>query len=241
LIFLAAAVLLLGALGLVAFDPWDSPADSPETPAVIASSGPAAAAEDPAVLAPVAAPMRAPDPETVPVEPPPIGQKLGAIRGNISLAAGVVAELRFVYVKIEEAISRPGGKATRLPFVKTTRVDIVPELGTPEFFYDGIPFSEYGYIVLVYAAGVNGSKQFVHVTKEHPTADVMLSVTEAHPFTVLLRDQRKTPVPGKRVYMLPLGEPKNRRVLQKESDSYGAAVFDKVLAGDYEVRVGSLN
>jgi len=93
----------------------------------------------------------------------------------------------------------------------------------------------------VLAEGMNGSEQFVQVNEGHRIADVTLSVTAPSPFTVLLRDQLLNPVPNQKVFMVPVGEPRGRPQLEKDADSFGAAVFASVLQGDYEVRVGAMN
>ncbi|MEM7200453.1 MAG: carboxypeptidase-like regulatory domain-containing protein [Planctomycetota bacterium] len=164
----------------------------------------------------------------------------GVIRGHITLSAAVVTKLDAVFVKIQEAVQNAGDTPTR-PFVLTRKERISPELGTPRFSYEDIPFSRYGYFVSVYAEGVNGSRQFATVTEDEPVADVQLAITEGVTFVVLLRDQLRRPVPDTKVFLVPLGEPLGRPLLQMKSDPFGAATFDSVLQGEYEVRAGAMN
>ena len=163
----------------------------------------------------------------------------GIIRGDISLGSEVVQNLRLVYVQVKEAINSEDPNV--VPFVRTIKEEIVPELGTPEFTYRNIPFSEYGYVVRVFAEGLNGSQQFVQLTKQRPIQDVKLSVTGGVPFSVLLRDQLRYPVPDTVVFMVPSGEPNGRPLLQKKTDNYGSAVFASVLQGEYDIVAGAMN
>jgi hypothetical protein len=237
--FLAAALLLLSGVAMVV---WKQP--------VAASAGTFALDPDPAAAAPSgeaapavpiaaeAAPVVAAEPRTE--APAASGRRHGAIRGHIALSADVVSTLRFVHVRIQEAHAG-SDDGDHVPFMTTLREDIGPNLGTPEFYCDGVPFSVFGYTVSVLAEGMNGSQQFVQVNEGRKVADVTLSVTAPTPFTVLLRDQLLNPVPSQQVFMVPVGEPRGRPMLTKEADSFGAAVFAAVLQGDYEIRVGAVN
>lgn len=162
----------------------------------------------------------------------------GIIRGDISLGSSVVDNLKLIYIQIKEAINSDDPNI--VPFVQTYKIEIIPELGTPEFVYKNIPFSEFGYMVRAFAEGLNGSQHFVQVTQERPVQDVRLSVTGGVPFSVLLRDQLKYPVVDTMVFMVPTGDPTGRPLLQKKSDNYGSAVFEAVLQGDYDIVAGAM-
>lgn len=241
LLFLVAALALLGAIGFMLLGGPDVSAAGPEFggPAVsntpvedVGTEAPPAQHEQ----TPLAAAMHADSARTW---SPTTGLDSGVIRGHITLDSKVVQNLKLVYVKIREAINTDVGN--EVPFVRTVKEEIVPELGTPEFMYADIPFSEYGYVVRVYAEGLNGSEMFVHLTEDEPVADVMLSVTAAVPFSVLLRDQLKFPVTETMVFLNPIGDPPFRPLQQLKTDGYGSAVFDRVLQGDYEIVVGTMD
>lgn len=236
--FLVAAVALLGAVGFMVLAGPDASAAGPEFGAAShdVTSEPVRDDEEPApTQAPAAAAMTAGERSWAPTT----GPDSGVIRGHITLDSKVVKNLKLVYIKIREAIN--SDLTSVVPFVRTIKEEIIPELGTPEFVYGDIPFSEYGYVVRVYAEGLNGSEMFVQVNEAEPVADVMLSVTAAVPFSVLLRDQLKFPVTETAVFLRPIGDPPLRPLQQMKTDSYGSAVFDRVLQGDYEIIVGAMN
>ena len=203
--FLLVLLALVSALWLAVWGPWGN---SPDDGAGIPGSSTATEnqAEVPSVpptqlVTPQVTPLAAP------AEPPrertSSNRTSGAIRGHISLSAKVVGDLKAVHVRVREAVNTlPGSSNDHVPHMQTIKEEIVPELGTPEFYYDGIPFSEYGYVVRVFAPGFNGSEQFVQLDEANPIADVTLSVTAGVTFTVLLRDQKtragrwKDRVPG---------------------------------------------
>jgi hypothetical protein len=238
-LFLITALLaLLAAAGLIALG------------GSVAGAAPTAAAQAPAPAelppaepepmqqaAPAAPPALAAEPGAEPREQAAADATSGVVRGHISLSAGVVQRLRSVHVTVVEAAGA-GGKR---PFQLTREEPVEPALGTPRFLYAGIPFSELGYFIQVWSPGVNGSRQFFRLDREHPVADVVLSVTEGSPFTVLLRDQLEIPREAEKVFLVPIGEPLGRELRQQTTDNYGAALFEDVLQGEYEVRVGAMN
>ncbi len=240
LILLGAGAALCAAAAWVGADAFGS---SQREPLPVAM-GPVAAAEPAEESTPLSddrtAPAALAAEETT---PEPLRQQAAdatsaTIRGHVALSAEVVGKLRSIYVTIEEAIAGPGDP----PEAAYARTHVL-ELGrrTPEFTYGDIPFSEYGYMVRAWAEGVNGSRQFARPTPEQPIADVTLAITEGIPFSVLLRDQRRLPVTERPVFLVPVGEPRGRRTLREQTDGFGSAVFETVLSGDYDVRVGSLN
>lgn len=245
-VFLLVAIALVGALGLAL---WDSSESEPGI--VDLGADPLPVAESPAddpppapvEVARVTRPLMTAEPpvENLDLRAAP-GQTHGAIRGHISLSSAVIGKLNHINVRVREAVNiLPDGGNDHVPFQKTFKAEIIPGLGTPEFHYDGIPFSDYGYVVRAFAPGFNGSEMFVRLDADHKIADVVLSVTSGIPFSVILRDQLRLPVAREQVFMIPVGQPTGRQNLQKEADGYGVAVFESVLEGKYEVRVGAVN
>ncbi len=218
-------------------DPVFNPTAEPEAPVGAETETPAAEAIDAVVPAPVAM-MPTRSENDIATE----GWTSGVIRGHITLDAAIVSKLTFVIVRVREAVNAAGGlESGYVPYVRTEKVEIVPGAGTPEFYYDEIPFSEYGYFVRVFAEGVSGSQQFVHVNEKNKIADAPLSVVSGVPFSVRLRDQLHHPVADLTVFMVPVGEPTGRKIVQLVSDSAGSVVFENVIQGRYEIRVGAMN
>ena len=244
-VFCVVLLALLSALGLAVWDPGASdPGDRGPVPPPTPVAAEVETEPEPEPPAPELVSRTVPM-VTHPAPPPGAAaasdRTVGAIRGHISLSADVVQELSYVHVRVREAINGARGPDDEIPFLQTVKEEIVPELGTPQFFYDGIPFSDYGYVVRAFAPGFNSGEQFVRIDAENPVADVVLTVTGGVPFSVILRDQMRNPVSGEHVFMVPVGPPRGRSALHKESDNYGVAVFADVLEGKYDVRVGANN
>lgn len=239
---LASLALLLALVGVLAFG--GDPAEAEEV-APIPEPPPAAAAPEPEAAAP-AGPVRAtradparPAPRAFrPRVQAPSRASSGIIAGDIALSPPVVRQVRSVLVRVREAINDLTALEGRMPYARNQRVEIDPAFGTPTFEIRGVPFSEYGYVVRVFADGFNGSSQVVQVTPEQPIANVVLSVTPAVPFTVLLRDQLHNPVRDLTVFMVPTGEPPGRPTLRGTSDNFGSVLFERVIAGDYKIVIG---
>src|SRR5262245_30336222 len=130
--FLAAALVLLSGVALVVWKPGstggvavDLATDRPAPAAAEPGPGPAVPLESEAPPV-VAAEPRIPRPAEHG------DQRHGAIRGHIALSADVVQSLRFVHVRIQEALAGNGDAGDHEPFQLTLREDIAPNLGTPE-------------------------------------------------------------------------------------------------------------
>ena len=164
------------------------------------------------------------------------GWTSGVIRGDIALSTSILDEIQTLQVVIDEL--RPAGNdGGPRPFRFVQRVDI--GVGTPTFTIRNIPFSAYGYVVSAYAAGLNGNQMTVEISAEHPLVeDVQLAIMPGAPFSLLLRDQESNPITATEVRLIPSGSPLGRPQQHKQTDNFGSAVFQNLLAGDYQVAVG---
>lgn len=162
------------------------------------------------------------------------GWTKGLIRGDITIAVAALEHLQSISVLVEEMRSAidQDGKVVR-PESKVVRVE--RGLGTPTFQVDDVRFSDHPYRVSVYAPGLNGGSAIVTIDKDHPIADVELTITPGAPYTVFVRDQDNVPHHRIDVRLLPVGAPAGRPKLQGTTDNSGAAVFGSVLAGDYQL------
>lgn len=160
----------------------------------------------------------------------------GVIAGDIPLTPSVVDKLQTIAVVVDE-LKNPEAAATP-PFRKVVAVKL--GVGTPTFEVDGIPFSDYGYVVRVHAPGLNGGQATVSITKDNPYVDdVKLPITPGSPFSVLLRDQDRGVLANVELRLVPHLDPPGRPTQFATSDNYGSAVFENVLAGEYRLHVGS--
>lgn len=166
------------------------------------------------------------------------GWTKGVIRGDIAIAVSALDQLQGISVMVEELRSAidQDGKVVR-PESKVVRIE--RGTGTPTFEIDGITFSDHPYKVSVYAPGLNGGQSIVTIDKDHPIADVELTITPGAPFTVFVRDQDNLPHHGVDVRLLPIGDPPGRSKQQGATDNSGGAVFASVLAGDYQLYLSS--
>ncbi|HEX5052775.1 MAG TPA: carboxypeptidase-like regulatory domain-containing protein, partial [Planctomycetota bacterium] len=165
------------------------------------------------------------------------GWTSGMVKGDIQLAVSILDRLSTITVAVEEARNPTGTGATfRHPWRSLVRVE--RGRGTPTFEVKDIPFSDYPYIVSVYAPGLNGGRRTVTVDANTPLVDdIVLAITPGSPFTVLARDQDAAPYSGLDVRMQPVGDPAGRPRALGTTDNFGSVVFESVLAGDYQVTV----
>ncbi len=163
------------------------------------------------------------------------GWTSGLILGDIPLTPQVVERIGTISVVVDELRNvQPGSPP---PFRKVVPVKL--GVGTPTFEVKDVPFSDYGYVVRVHAPGLNGGQATVSITKDHPVADdVALAITPGSPFSILLRDQDHAPLKFTELRVVPYREPHGRPTMLGETDNFGAAVFEDMLAGDYLVHVG---
>jgi hypothetical protein len=166
------------------------------------------------------------------------GWTTGVIRGDVSLAVNAIDKIQSLMVVVEEQRVRTGPDGSE----RKIHSQVVPiefdRRSTPTFEVRNVPFSEYPYLVTLYSPGLNGSRRTVVVDAEHPLVeDVVLQLTVAGPLTLLLRDQDGLPYPQYDVRLSPVGDPLGRPRLDATSDSYGSAMFESVLGGDYQALV----
>jgi hypothetical protein len=248
-VLLAALAALLAAGGAV----WLGAAGTPPVPVEV----PSAANPGPGPQAAPAAPLTAQAQEAggaaEPGEPleaavrgavtrDTSGWTDGIIEGSVTLATSVVGRIDHVLVVVTESINVLGGVQ---PQPKPWRAQKALPIGrsTPRFQFTGVPFSDFGYRVEVFAEGCNGSEAHARIDATHPLVpeeELRLSVTPGVSFTVRLQDaQLRTPLPGIDVALIPHGEPLGRAVLPaKTTDSFGAVRFDDVVRGQWHVHVG---
>lgn len=162
----------------------------------------------------------------------------GLIRGDITIVASAVAKITALTVVVREMVE--DGKAKQPPFSRAVTLQFSPSDGTPKFSIDGVPFSPFGYSVEVFAPGLNGTSQVVHLDATRPIADVLLGIHPGVPFSLLLRDQDLAPLGNVEVTLQPDGPPLGRPTYVKTTDSFGAAVFHDVLRGNYLAHLGPL-
>jgi hypothetical protein len=90
----------------------------------------------------------------------------------------------------------------------------------------------------VFVAGLNGSSQVVRVAEDAWNPQVDLTVTPPAAFTLRVVDQEFQPYVDEDVTLIAVGEPRGRPLLQARTDTFGTALFEAVLAGEYDVKIG---
>jgi hypothetical protein len=163
------------------------------------------------------------------------GWTSGVVRGDIQLSVAALEQLKSITVYVEEARSHYADDGSfQRPKKLIHQVEI--GRGTPTFEVTGVPFSEYPYVVTAYSPELNGTQRTVVVNEQNPLVeDVVLTITPGAPFSILLRDQDGGPHAGVDVVMLPIEQPHGRSKLHGTTDNFGSVVFDRVLAGPYEL------
>lgn len=164
------------------------------------------------------------------------GWTKGIVRGDVQIAVSILDKIQSISVIVEELRNplAPDGQPFRHPHRIIQKVEL--GVGTPTFEVKDIPFSEYPYTVSLYVPGLNGGRRTVTIDQKTPLCDdIVLPITPGSPFSVLLRDQDRTPYSDVDVRMLPVGDPLGRPPLQGTTDNFGAALFDNVLSGDYQI------
>ena len=163
------------------------------------------------------------------------GWTSGVVRGDIQLSVNALEQLKSITVYVEEARSHYADDGSfQRPNKKHEGVKL--GRGTPTFEVTGVPFSEYPYVVTAFAPGLNGTQRTVVINEQNPLVeDVVLTITPGAPFSILLRDQDGGPHAGVDVAMLPIEQPHGRSTFRGTTDNFGSVVFDRVLAGPYEL------
>jgi hypothetical protein len=161
----------------------------------------------------------------------------GVIRGDIQLSVAALDKIKSIQVIVEEARGEfDAGGNFRRRWQKVVPVE--RGVGTPTFEVTDVPFSDYPYQVIVYSPGLNGSRRMVSLSQQAPfVGDVVLAITPAAPFSILVRDQDNLPFTGVDVLLQPVGDPAGRPVQRGTSDNFGSLVLPSVLAGDYQLSV----
>ena len=170
---------------------------------------------------------------------------LGMISGRISVSTSVLDQLsRFTIVVQEEVNLNARGPDDPAPFSLTKTFPAAASKGTPYFDIEDIPFSRYPYRVTVVAKGLNGSSDLVHLepSSSLENREAKLSLSPGTYYSVTIRDQRQNPRSDLIVRMAPVGENLTLRESHfGTTDSTGHVLFENVLSGEYEIRVGPVN
>ncbi len=172
----------------------------------------------------------------------------GSIYGRLSLATSAIGEFDSYTILVKELVNPNSQLVGRRTFNyrQSFKVDLHR---TPRFVIQNIPFSGHGYDVEVFVLDFNGSKRTVQLTAEHPVADtpdhaesigeeVILSISPGVPFSLRLRDQHYNPIIRRQVEMVPVGDPIGRSIYHGETDGFGSTIFENVIRGHYDVRIG---
>lgn len=158
------------------------------------------------------------------------GWTSGIIRGDVQLAVSILDKLGSMTLVVEEI--RAGAEVSPHRIMQA----VERGRGTPTFEVRDVPFSDYPYRVTLHAAGLNCSARTLTVNRDQPLhEDVVLSITPGAPYSVLLRDQDGGPHPEVDLFLRPVGLPHGRPRLAGKTDNFGSAVFESVLAGQYEL------
>ena len=169
----------------------------------------------------------------------------GVVKGDIRVPVSVIDQITSLTVILEEArnpFGNDGGGFER-PYrrVESIPLDTMRRAGTPTFELREVPFSEYPYVVSVFAPKLNGTRRTIVVDKDHALVDdVVLAITPGAPLSVLVRDQDAMPYTGVDVVLLPVDEPHGRPAQHGTTDNAGSLVFEAVLAGDYNLTASEL-
>ncbi|MCC7061717.1 MAG: carboxypeptidase regulatory-like domain-containing protein [Planctomycetes bacterium] len=167
------------------------------------------------------------------------GWTSGIVRGDVEIAVSCLDQIERITVVVEELRSplAPDGRPFQRPKIIMQEVEL--GIGTPTFEVKDIPFSEYPYTVSLYVPGLNGGSRTITIDeKTKLREDLVLRITPGSPFSVLLRDQDRTPYAGVDVRLIPVGNPPGRPPLQATTNNFGSALFEQVLSGDYQVVTG---
>ncbi len=161
----------------------------------------------------------------------------GRVEISIVLAAGLPAITGYT-LHLEEAINPNAVKEVvgREPVRRTTgRKNEDPGRSPIYAAITDVPFSEYGYRIWVFVPGVNGSDQFVRCDKSSPYAEATLHLAPPAPFHLRLIDQYRNPIAGKHLVLRPNGWPPGRAFAEMDTDTFGVAIFEGLLAGAWEL------
>ena len=82
---------------------------------------------------------------------------------------------------------------------------------------------------------MNGSDQFVRCDKSSPYAEATLHLAPPAPFHLRLIDQYRNPIAGKHLVLRPSAWPPGRAFAEMDTDSFGVAIFEGLLAGAWEL------
>jgi hypothetical protein len=209
--------------------PVVEPPPAPEAPAE-----PRAAAAAPAGIA-----VRSLDDDlraARPAGPPP---DAGVLDVRVTPSARIAARFRGGTLSIEELVN-PDSLARdpeRRPFARVVGFEAEVQQSPTYVVVEGIPFSPYGYRVTLFVQGLNGSSQIVRVAEDSWNPQVDLTVTPPSTFTLRLVDQELEPYVNEIVTLIPVGLPRGRPLVEAETDRFGSAFFEAILAGDYEVKI----
>lgn len=174
-------------------------------------------------------------PRSVPTGPPPTA---GVLDVRITATTNALARFGKGLLEVQELVEGGGDDLGRKPYARVLDVKADPHESPLFVVVDGVPYSPYGYRVTVFFTGLNGSSQVVRVAEDAWNPQVDLTVTAPAAFTLRVVDQEFQPYVDEEVTLIAIGEPRGRPLLQARTDSFGTALFESVLAGEYDVKVG---
>ncbi len=165
----------------------------------------------------------------------------GSIRGLVRVPSSLRPQITRVTIAVEEAIN--SGKLPvepSAPIRRKLQTVLFPE-GKNEAYFEvvDLPFSKYGWRVSPRVPQLNGSEAYVVLRPEEPNANVQLSVSPGIPVSLTVRDQHRHPLESIPIELRPKGRPLGRPVKKGKTDAYGLIVLNRVLAGPYELHVGT--
>ena len=167
--------------------------------------------------------------------PPPTA---GVLDVRITATTNVLDRFGKGLLEVHELVDGPGADLGRRPYTRVLDIQADPHESPLFIAVDGVPYSPYGYRVSVFVHGLNGSNQVVRVAEDAWNPQVDLTVTAPAAFTLRLVDQEFQPYVDEEVMLIAVGEPRGRPLLQARTDTFGTALFESVLAGEYDVKIG---
>jgi hypothetical protein len=174
-------------------------------------------------------------PRTVPTGPPPTA---GVLDVRITATTSVLDRFGKGLLEVQEMVQGRGEDLGRKPYARVLDIQSDPHESPLFVVVDGVPYSPYGYRVTVFVHGLNGSSQVVRVAEDAWNPQVDLTVTPPAAFTLRVVDQEFQPYVDEDVTLIAVGEPRGRPLLQARTDTFGTALFEAVLAGEYDVKIG---
>ena len=170
---------------------------------------------------------------------------VGMISGRVSVNTSILDQLsRFTIVIQEEVNLNARDEDDPAPYSRSETYPAGATKGTPYFDIEDVPFSRYPYRVTVVAKGLNGSSDIVYLRPNSSleSREAQLTLSPGTYYSITIRDQRQNPRSDLIIRMAPVGNSLTQRDSHfGTTDSTGHVLFENVLSGEYEIRVGPAN